>query len=554
MDELLSALTSNGSPFELSIRSDGAPNFRHAPLTLRDLYGRVRKRPQDTVVLVVDSTRVTLAELLRAADRFGANCMKRRSGRPQTGRVAIVLPNGLEFIAALIGVTEAGLAAVLVPYDTDVAAVSVHIDAVACDLVVTTPELSHALAGLVACPCEVAVWDEVKAMESPAPIKERSAAPVDEMVIRPEGAAIIAFTSGSSGRPKPVLISHRALIAGLWNMMLAGAWTAKRNRRLEEATASPPPRPVGGQPCSLLIAPLTHVSGYSHFLLSLATGGRIVITASGNALHMARLACQEVVKSLVGATPRLILEILDAPVSAGAVLPIEFFGIHGSALRKGLVDEIRMRVPSAKFSTGYGLTETSGSIAATGGAELLALPETCGPVLPTVEIEIVGEDGEARPPGSAGEIRVRGAMLFDGYYGTSTVAGGRDDLGWFLTGDIGVLDRSRYLTLLERGSATIRVGSRGLYCSDIEKYIDNGQWGDEIVAVGAEGGQQLVIGILSRRRVDTKGLKLQLHHEFRIPGDSITIICRSELPRTSSGKIDRRALLALSAEAMTDQV
>jgi long-chain acyl-CoA synthetase len=403
----------------------------------------------------------------------------------------------------------------------------------------------------VACPCEVTVWGEAKVVESPASTSnDGMAAAAGEAGTGPDSEAVVAFTSGSSGRPKPVLISQCALIAGLWNMMLAGAWTAKRNRKLEEA----PARPAGGQPSSLLVAPLTHVGGYSHFLLSLATGSRTVITSSWNPARMAGLACREDAKSLVGATPRMILEILDMPMSGSAVLPIESFGVHGSALRKGLMDEVRKRVPDARFSTGYGLTETSGSIAATGGAELLLVPETCGPVLPTVEIEILDEEGKARSPGNAGEIRIRGAMLFDGYYGSAPHSGEKGSLDWFLTGDIGVLDQHRYLTLLERGSATIRLGSRGLYCSDIEKYIDDGQWGDEIVAVGADEGQQLVIGVLSRQRVDARKLKLQLEHEFRIPGDRITIVCRSELPRTSSGKIDRRALVALSAEAMTDLV
>jgi long-chain acyl-CoA synthetase len=551
VDELLRALTGAGSPFELLIRPGEPPTFRHAPATLRDLYARVRKRPKEGVVLVVDDLRLTLARLLEAAGEIRANCEQWIGRIKHPGRIAIVLPDGPEFAAALIGVTDAGLASVLVPYGRDVSTLAGYIDSGKCDMVLTTAELFDALAGVISCPCSVVPW-KAMAIDSDASTSDRPRPEaVGEMEISPDSGAIIAFTSGSSGRPKPVLVSHRALITGLWNMMLAGAWTAKRNRRLDDSP--PPARSAGGQPCSLLAAPFTHVGGYSHLLLSLATGSKVVTTSGWNPIHVAELACREDAKSLAGATPRMILELLDAPKPGGTLLPIESFGVHGSALRRGLVDEIRRRVPGARFSTGYGLTETSGSIAATGGAELLSMPETCGPVLPTVEIEVLDEDGRVRTPGHAGEIRVRGAMLFDGYDPAALPGGGKRGGDWFLTGDIGVLDRDGYLTLLERGTATIRAGARGLYCADIERHIDSGQWGEEIVAVGTDEGQQLVIGILSRRPVDTAGLKLQLEQEFRIPGDRIAIFCRSELPRTSSGKIDRQALLALFQKAMADQ-
>src|SRR5690606_16520574 len=151
--------------------------------------------------------------------------------------------------------------------------------------------------------------------------------------------------SGSSGTPKAAIISHRALLTGLWNMMLAGAWTARRNRQLEGRASTA--RPGGGPPSSLLAGPLTHVGGYTHLLLSLNTSARIVLLPSWEAVLAAKLACREEVKSLAGATPRMIRELLGVPLPEGRKLTIESFGLHGSALRSSLVREIRERLPGA---------------------------------------------------------------------------------------------------------------------------------------------------------------------------------------------------------------
>jgi long-chain acyl-CoA synthetase len=538
MDELLHSLVSAGSPFELQELNRAGRIFRHAPTTLRDLYARQRKRAQETPILVCDGSRYTLAKLFTTAAVIGVECRNQCKSGVERPRIAIVLPNGLEFAASLVSITDSGSIAVLVPYDTDLSRMSLCITQADCHLVITTADICDALAKEVHCP--VMALKEGMWMDA-------EAAPSVEVDISPDAEAIIAFTSGSSGHPKAAVISHRALITGLWNMMLAGAWTSKRNRKLEDA--GPATRPAGGSLCSLLASPMSHVSGYTHFLLSLAMSSRVAMLPSWNATTAANLACREDAKTLVGATPRMILDLLEVPLAPGQALPIESFGIHGAALRRGIVDEIRNRVPAARFSTGYGLTETCGSIASTAGAELLSLVDTCGPVLPTVEIQIIDQEGRERLRGQPGEICVRGAMLFEGYYQRAAPSLRRSISDWFPTGDIGILDAQGFLTLLERGSDTINAGPQGLYCSDIEKYLDNARWGDEVVAVGGRDGHHLLVGIESKRsNLDLGELERELEQVFLLKRESITIVCRSELPRTSSGKVDRRALAQLIPE------
>ncbi len=534
MNDSVKALIGPGSPFELEALADGRRIFRHAPRTLREFYARIGKRPQDAISLVMEDKCISLGVLFTAARTVATLCGRQRQSAHQPQRVALVFPNGPEFAAGLIGVTDAGAVAVLVPFEADVERISRYVAAADCDLVLTTTELAASLAGQVTCTCQPLSWIELTAsVADPAGVYAD---------ITPESEALIAFTSGSSGTPKAAIISHRALLTGLWNMMLAGAWTARRNRQLEGGPSTA--RPGGGPSSSLLAGPLTHVGGYTHLLLSLNTSTRIVLLPRWEAALAAELACREEVKSLAGATPRMIRELLGAPLPKGRELTIESFGVHGSALRGSLVREILERLPGARFSTGYGLTETSGSIAVTAGAELMARPDSCGPVLPTVDIEVVDAEGRVLPPGEIGEIQLCGAMLFSGYRGE--VSATKSDEAWFATGDIGMLGEGGFLTLLERGADTVMVGARGVYCAQVEKYLDAERCGEEVIAVGATGGRHLIVGVVSRRvDLDVEALRHKIGRAFGLPAEDITVVCEPDFPRTGSGKIDRHALTGL---------
>lgn len=544
MSDALKSLMSAGSPFEMATQADGTRTFRFAPRTLPELYARARKRPQDATVLVDGEHRIALGELFRAARGIHRLVTPHRA-LPR--RVAVWLPDGPLLAAALIGITEAGSAAVLVPCNTEASRVADLLHLTECEVLLASAAV-ESLCGDSLAVGVVVSWEAALQAGSAGNQESEAVGGVDgDGPPGPADPALVAFTSGSSGSPKAVVISHRALLTGLWNMMLASAWTARRNRQLEGGAAIP--LPGGGAPCSLVAAPLTHVGGYTQLLLALAVSVRVVLLSRWDARQAAELARREGATTLIGATPPMIKELLDVAREADQPLPLNSFGIHGAAFRRSLMEEIGRRVPGARFSTGYGMTETSGSIAATSGAEFLSRPDTCGPVLPTVDIEVIDANGLPQPPGLPGEIRVRGAMLFSGYLQRCDApAAPGDSTDWLRTGDIGVLDQEGFLTLLERHADSIRLGTRGIHCADIEKYLDQKSYGDEVVAVGIESGQRLLVGIVSPRKdVDAGDLKRDLKEEFEVPRDWITVICRPDLPRTASGKIDRRALVRMAA-------
>jgi long-chain acyl-CoA synthetase len=544
MDSVLSHLTARGSPFELLGAGEDIVGYRHAPHTLADLYRRARNRARsrDAPFLVVDDARLSLRELFMRADLVGSSLASLQGSGAPFKRIALLLSDAGQWSAALIAITEMGSAAVLVPYSEDAHAVSGLVATAGCDLVLTEHRLVESLRGVVTCRCEVMVVAAPGSTASPATTAmENTQSPTQPPKhILPEDEAIVSFTSGSTGRPKGIVLSHRGIVTGLWNMMLEGAWGSKRT------IESPRPSPVaqlGVQPASLLCSSLSHIGGYTQLLLMLAVSGKVVLIKAWNPQRALKIAQRETIRTLFGATPTMIRELLAARATSGESTSLESFSIHGSGLLGGLVAEILEIIPHARIGTGYGMTETNGSIATTSVAELKQRPCTCGPVVPTAEVVILDDSGMPLKSGESGNICVRGPMLMIGYCNDGVVMPPGEG-GWFRTGDVGKLDEDGYLYVAGRRADSVQVGNRTIYCSDVERLLDEWRCGEDSVALGVEGGQRILIGLIpgASQSVDTEALKLRIGESLGLPAERLILICL-DIPRTLSGKLDRQYLV-----------
>src|SRR5262249_11709032 len=146
-------------------------------------------------------------------------------------------------------------------------------------------------------------------------------------------------------------------------------------------------------------------------------------------------------------------------------------GIHGEALRENSLAELRERLPNATAVTGYGLTETNGSICAASGDDLVEHPGTCGPVVPSVEARILDEHGTGVPPGGTGELWVRGAMLMSGYCGAVKAAATGPLNGWFCTQDFGRMDQDGFVYLQQRRQDVFYHEGKPLSVATIERVV-----------------------------------------------------------------------------------
>ena len=456
-------LTGRGSPFELVKTSVvGLPclTYRYGPTKLLHLYRRaISSGNRD--FLVQGRRRLTTAELFSHADALALLLRGSFNVRP-SNRVGILLHNRPEWLIGFVAITLLGATPVAPHVHTRIAETIAALEATDCSLVIADEVVAR---HLFDSGCRLPLitvannsnWsDGIHGMRFNLNIgKPLLPSYVSVLDVNPEQLALIAFTSGSTGRSKGVIISHRGPLHGLKNMLLAAALHAASKNQMTVSS-----RP----PVCLVVAPFSHVGGYANFLLMLYLGGKVVIPPHFCPTHAIQLINSELVTSFAGASHTMIQELLISVRKEGPVDCLRVLGIHGDAVSPRLLAEVTSTLPNVSVATGYGMTETNGTICGLSHAALLERPSSCGRALPTVDLRVVQKNGESMPAGQTGEVLVRGAMLVEGYCAgiaeTTRTAHG----GWFRTGDVGYVDSEGYLHITDRAANHIVCNGQQLSC------------------------------------------------------------------------------------------
>ena len=590
---LESRLVAAQSPYELvTVQRDGIARhvYRHAPGTLNELYRKALQMGTATLAVFGDR-RVSYEEVFSEAALFASILRKRFAVSPRV-RVAIALEGRPEWLVALVAVTSVGATAVLIdvlnataiPHSLKVArcALAVIEGSVASEISHSLDEVKHLIttggnrfnAAFHSTQCSR--WDDlleeariplvrhgrgIKAIrELQMTFGARGAAEVSSSANAPASSAqadeaIIAFTSGTTGPPKGVVLSHEGIVTGLMNMALGGmladaAFASDTAKKMSAKNRMP------RRPCSLVLAPLSHVSGYSQLLLALILGGKLVFQKEWDVEAIGCLIDCEQVHSLLGATPAQIRELMRHKPEAGSLTSI---GIHGTALHRTLLEEIVAQWPQVTVHSGYGSTETNGSIASISGETLRRYPHCAGRVLPTVEVRIVGLDGIDVELGDIGEVWLRGASLMRGYCTEGSSVEGLAD-GWFKTGDLGCLSPHRFLSIVDRLNHVIKTGSRRISALELERAVACDTSVAEVAVLcelmaGPRGGRQgeegisVVVVAVPKfgATLDGEEIRRVVVERGAIAESAVMVVEAPLLPRNRSGKVNRTELRALLA-------
>ena len=337
-----------------------------------------------------------------------------------------------------------------------------------------------------------------------------------------ESTAILAFTSGTTGEPRPVPLSHRSLLASIRGVMMAWRW--RPNDRLVHCL------------------PIAHQHGLGAVHIALLTGSHAVILPrfepSGliEALHdeeaTALFAVPAIYDRLLTEVPRKVASLsrLRLMTSGSAPLPAELG--HRIAHAVGQLPVER-----------YGLTETGLDVS--NPFEGPRIAGTVGIALPGVELAVVDGGGEVLAPGETGEVLLRGPQVFDGYAGDGREGFVRD---WFRTGDIGTVEEeSGHLRLVGRSKEVIITGGVNVYPREVEAAlltvngvvdvavvgVPSRRWGEAVTAF-------VVVSGISAEEIGSRVAAVLA--PFKRPKQIIAV---ESIPRTEVGKV-RRDLLAAS--------
>jgi len=241
-------------------------------------------------------------------------------------------------------------------------------------------------------------------------------------------------------------------------------------------------------------------------------------------------------------------ELLDCKTSN--LSSLRYWNVSGVSLTRKLFMKIKSRLPEVLISTSFGMTETNGAICAIAGEKVCSHANCVGRVPRTVEARIMDADGPVQT-GNAGTIWLKGPMIMAGYLNSGGELYGLDN-GWFCTGDAGYLSAQGELHLLERTSERVTLDGVVYSLSDIErKLLQHSLVRDAcVVAVGPVGHDQKIgVAVVLEKIQDlaVSDVSEWLERRLDIPRRALVVFEAYNLPRTASGKVDRRAVRILAS-------
>jgi acyl-CoA synthetase (AMP-forming)/AMP-acid ligase II len=376
------------------------------------------------------------------------------------------------------------------------------------------------------------------------------AAPADGLPatsIAEDDPVLILFTSGTTGRAKGTLVSHRGMVGFVQSAFCAGA-----ERLFLESRVGTPPASGDGQMAILMTSPLFHVSGlFASVLIGISTGAKLVFRSGRfDPEDVLRLIERERVTNwaaLGSMGPR----VLDCPALATTdVSSLLNLGFGGAPVTPELQQRMREAFPSAATSVGmgYGSSESVAVATMIGGSDLLDHPLSCGTVTATFEIEIRDENGRPVPDGTDGGVHVRSAYTMLGYWGDpETTAATLSEDGWLFMGDVGHMDGG-FLTLNSRARDMILRAAENIAPAEIELRLAAHPDVSEAAVVGVdhpELGQEVKAFVVPQSGATLTEAELgewvaATLAPFKVP--TLWDISSDELPRNAAGKVVKTAL------------
>jgi len=413
------------------------------------------------------NSELTYVQLEAAAYQFAAALVG--SGVEQGDRVAIWSPNGIPWVVAALGIFSAG--AVLVPVNTRfkgaeaadllsrsgarvlvtvtdflgtdyvamLAATGIGLPALGTIVLADGPISGNAIS-----------WDAFVARstdESAAEAGRRRA------VLGPDDLSDILFTSGTTGAPKGVLMTHSRTLG------VATDWVAMTGLS-------------AGDPY-LMVNPYFHMFGLKAGILACVAAGATMLPEPVFDVDrvLARVASEQV--TVLPGPPTLYQSILDHGHRSEYDLSSLRVGVTGAAdIPVTLIHRMQTELPFSLIVTGYGLTEAGTACSTSPGDDAEAIATSVGHPRPGFEVRIVGEGGRAAEQGESGEVLLRGVSVMAGYLNDpAETAKVLSADGWLSTGDLGLLDDAGRLHIVGRVKDMFIVGGFNAYPAEIENIL-----------------------------------------------------------------------------------
>jgi long-chain acyl-CoA synthetase len=300
--------------------------------------------------------------------------------------------------------------------------------------------------------------------------KDLADQPLPDVPLDPEDDATILYTSGTTGRPKGALGTHRNMTSNI----AAGGISAARNflragQPLPESDPHKLPQRV-----TLLVVPLFHATGLSATLgPTMNAGGKIVLMRRWETEPAMRLIEREKVNA-TGGVPTIAWQLIEHPARAKYDLSsLQAVTYGGAPSAPELVRKIGEVFPGSQPGNGWGMTETTATFTSHLGKDYENRPDSAGPAAPVGEMQIRDPaDGKTvLATGAVGELWVKGPQVVKGYWNKPEATAETFQDGWLRTGDLARLDEEGFLFIIDRAKDMLIRGGENIYCVEVENVL-----------------------------------------------------------------------------------
>ena len=550
-------LESEGSPFAITtttVRGVPLRTFVSAPATMRQIW-ELSAGHGDKEYLVYEDERYTFAEIHSQVRRLAAWMVE--NGAVRGTRVALSMRNYPEWVVGYwacvsLGVAAVGMNAWWTPAEMDYAlgdstpTVFIGDD----ERIERLSELAPR-EGMRVVTVRTArtvpdgtTWEQVMSRPDPGSLP---AAEID-----PDDDATIFYTSGTTGFPKGAQLTHRGSVSNIMNIVAMSQASALADQKAIAAGELDPPAPKEALPPVFFApTPYFHVTA-CNCILHPATlaGAKVISMYKWDPARALELIERERVTNFSG-VPTMSREMLLHPDwQTRDTSSLQAMGGGGAAVQADLVHKIAGSVKNGQPGTGYGMTETCGIITANSGRLYLGKPESCGPVVPTLEAKLVDEDGNDLPsgPDTVGILCVRGAVVIKGYLNRPEATAESIKEGWLNTGDIARIDEDGFIFLVDRAKDMVIRGGENVYCSEVESAIYRHDAIAEAAVFGIPDerlGEEVAAAIVLQpgKELTESDLKVFLAASLAKHKIPSRIWFRTEpIPRNANGKFVKREL------------
>ncbi|XP_014275959.1 probable 4-coumarate--CoA ligase 1 [Halyomorpha halys] len=488
------------------------------------VLGRISSKKDN--VAQIDSTNdktISFADIHRMVNTVSRKVQS--AGFGQGSVVALCYENSLEYVGVLLGILKAGAIAALYPTSLRSRELE-HAISITKPSVLYAPQLNSEQLGIIKTFSNIKIfkWSLEEMLED----KDYGKVQIQHSMNESQPAVLLS-SSGSTGLPKAVIISHSNLI-----------WSLRKTSALLMKADEP----------ALGLMPFSHAYGLGLMLMALCEGSPLVVMSKFTPEKFSEVLVTHKIK-LLHVVASFLPKMINGSINSDSLSSISAVYTGAAPILPKVQAAVLERLePGAKMYHSYGMTETTHIVCF--GEVRSDKPGSPGPLLSCMNAKVIGENGEDLEPGKRGELCLKGPLIMSGYYGnTEATEETFTNDKWLKTGDLAWIDSDGYVYLVDRIKDIIKFLGYQISVTELEQVISEQPGVSEVAVVGipheAYGEVPRAYIVPNEMEKPTRqeieeAIKRELSHYKWLRG-GVSFV--KSLPKTHSMKIIRKHLQAL---------